>query len=112
MYALEFAVNQMLPSLSAASPCGPEPGVFNGYSLISPVFGSSRPSLFASCPVYHNALSGATAGSCGREFGVGTSYSLMVTLASLVTGRAAQKTNNGKRKNKTNFLTMTRCLRS
>src|SRR6266567_8291771 len=100
----------MLPSLSAASPCGPESGVFNGYSLISPDFGSSRPSLFANCPVYHNAPSGATAGSCGREFGVGTSYSRMVTLTSLDTGRATQKTNNGKRKRKTNFLTITKCL--
>src|SRR6266498_5305165 len=101
----------MLPSLSAASPCGPEPGVFNGYSFMSPVFGSSRPSLFASCPVYHKELSGATAGSCGREFGVGTSNSRIVTFTSLVTGRAAQKTNNGKRKRKTNFLTITKCLR-
>src|SRR5437870_5449671 len=70
----------MLPSLSATKPCGPEPGVFSGYSLNSPLFGSSRPSLFASCPVYQSEPSGATAGSCGRDFGVGTSNSLIVTL--------------------------------
>src|SRR6266542_4960953 len=72
----------MLPSLSAASPCGPEPGVFNGYSLISPDFGSSRPNLFANWPVYQSAPSGATSGSCGRESGVGTSHSRMTTFRS------------------------------
>src|SRR5947207_6589872 len=86
----------MLPSLSAARPCGPDAAVFSGYSLISPDFGSKRPSLFANCPVYHNAPSGATAGSCGREFGVGTSYSRIVTLASFVSGRDIQKTRNGR----------------
>ena len=72
-------MNQMLPSLSATSPCGPELGVFKGYSLNSPVFGSSRPNLFAPCPVYQSEPSGATAGSCGRDFGVGTSYSWICT---------------------------------
>src|SRR5215470_2988602 len=69
----------MLPSLSATSPWGPELGVFSGYSLKVPVFGSSLPSLFAPCPVYQSAPSGASAGSCGRDFAVGTSYSLMGT---------------------------------
>src|SRR5271157_2017050 len=69
----------MLPSLSATSPCGPEFGVFKGYSLNSPVFGSSRPSLFAPCPVYQSEPSGASAGSCGRDFSVGTSYSWILT---------------------------------
>src|SRR5882724_7182923 len=71
----------MLPFLSATSPCGPELGVFKGYSLNSPVFGSSRPSLFAPCPVYQSEPSGASAGSCGRDFGVGTSYSLICTFS-------------------------------
>src|SRR5437660_7936047 len=71
----------MLPSLSATNPCGPELGVFSGYSLNSPVFGSNRPSLFAPCPVYQSEPSGASAGSCGRDFGVGTSYSLISTFS-------------------------------
>src|SRR6266498_4723471 len=107
MYALKFAVNQMLPSLSAARPCGPEPSVFSGYSLISPVFGSSLPSLFANWPVYHSAPSAATAGSCGREFGVGTSYSRMVTLRSLVIGRDAQKMSKGTREKRRILFSMT-----
>src|SRR5437763_3395768 len=78
-YPPEIAVNQMLPSLSATRPCGPELGVFSGYSLNTPVFGSSRPSLFALWPVYQRDPSGASAGSCGRERGVGTSYSLIWT---------------------------------
>src|ERR1700680_342537 len=71
----------MFPSLSATSPCGPELGVFKEYSLNSPVFGSRRPSLFAACPVYQSEPSGATAGSCGLDFGVGTSYSWMRTFS-------------------------------
>jgi hypothetical protein len=53
------------------------------------------------CPVYHSAPSGATAGSCGREFGVGTSCSRMTTptsFASLVAGRDTQTENIGIRK--------------
>src|SRR5215475_11739223 len=76
-----MAVNQILPCWSATSPCGPDSGVFSGYSLNSPVFGSRRPSLLAICPVYQSEPSGATAGSCGRALGVGTSHSLMETLA-------------------------------
>src|SRR5229473_7537 len=71
----------MFPSLSATSPCGPELGVLRGYSLNSPVFGSSRPNLFAPCPVYQSEPSGATAGSWGRDFGVGTSYSWISTFS-------------------------------
>src|SRR5579864_8917700 len=78
-YPPEIAVNQMLPSLSATRPCGPDPAVFNGYSLKAPVLGSRRPSLLAPWPVYHSEPSGASAGSCGRDFGVGTSYSLICT---------------------------------
>ena len=33
-------------------------------------------------PVYHNESSGPTAGSCGREFGVGTSHSCIRTFTS------------------------------
>src|SRR5882762_4877316 len=69
----------MLPSLSATKPWGPESRVFSGYSLNSPVFGSSRPSLFAPWPVYQSEPSGASAGSCGRDRGVGTSYSWICT---------------------------------
>src|SRR5580658_454939 len=71
----------MLPSLSATSPCGPELGVFKEYSLNSAVFGSRRPNLFAPCPVYQSEPSGASAGSCGRDFGVGTSYSWIRTFS-------------------------------
>src|SRR5579864_3975874 len=78
----------MFPSLSATSPCGPEFGVFSGYSLNSPVFGSRRPSLFAACPVYQSEPSGASAGSCGRDFGVGTSYSLIWTFSVPTAGEA------------------------
>src|SRR5438876_2694114 len=71
----------MLPSLSATKPWGPESRVFSGYSLNSPVFGSSRPSLFVAWPVYQSEPSGAKAGSCGRDRGVGTSYSLICTFS-------------------------------
>src|SRR5246127_3819246 len=89
----------MFPCRSATRPCGPEPGVFRGYSLNSPVFGSSRPSLLAAWPVYQSEPSGASAGSCGRDLGVGTSYSLMGTLnaptaASAVTAAIIVKTQN------------------
>ncbi len=47
--------------------------------MIFPVTGSKRPSLFAIWPVYQSEPSGATAGSCGRDLGVGTSNSLMDT---------------------------------
>lgn len=82
-------MNHMLPFLSATKPCGPEPGVFSGYSLNSPVLGSSRPSLFAPCPVYQRAPSGASAGSCGRDFGVGTSYSVIFTVSVPTAANAA-----------------------
>src|ERR1019366_6315348 len=71
----------MFPSLSATRPCGPDFGVFKGYSLNSPVLGSSRPNLFTPCPVYQSEPSGATAGSCGLDFGVGTSYSWIRTFS-------------------------------
>src|SRR5215468_275298 len=89
-YPAEIAVNQMLPCRSATRPCGPECGVFSGYSLKAPVWGSRRPSLLAACPVYQSEPSGASAGSCGRDLGVGTSHSLMVTFGgSAVTDSAA-----------------------
>src|SRR5580700_12143928 len=69
----------MLPSLSATKPCGPDMGVFNGYSLNSFVLGSNRPSTLAICPVYQTEPSGATSGSCGRDPGVGTCHSLIET---------------------------------
>src|ERR1700758_1581341 len=78
-YPFEIAVNQIFPSWSATNPCGPESAVFNGNSLNCPVFGSKRPSLLAIWPVYQRAPSGAAAGSWGREWGVGTSHSLIVT---------------------------------
>src|SRR5579863_2000320 len=79
MYALKFAVNQMFPSLSGTNPCGPDPGVFNVYSLNCCVLGSNRPSTLAICPVYQTEPSGANAGSCGREPAVGTCHSLIET---------------------------------
>src|SRR5207244_3916742 len=53
------------------------PILANLNSVIFPVSGSKRPSLFAIWPVYQSEPSGATAGSCGRDLGVGTSNSLM-----------------------------------
>ena len=78
--ALKLPVYQMLPSLSAVKPCGPD---LSGrrYSLIAPVFGSKRPSLFANCPVYQMAPSAVARGSCGRDPGVGTIHSEIVTFA-------------------------------
>src|SRR5215813_9137504 len=78
-----MAVNQIFPSWSATNPCAPESGVLSGNSLMVPVFGSRRPSLFAICPVYQSEPSGASAGSCGREFAVGRSNSLIDTFAGL-----------------------------
>src|SRR5579862_6159506 len=69
----------MLPCVSATNPCGPELGVFSVNSLNTPVFGSSRPSLLAPCPVYQSEPSGPRAGSCGRDLAVGTSYSFIFT---------------------------------
>src|SRR5207253_5958159 len=60
----------------------PESGVLSRYSRILPVGGSTRPSVFDIWPVYQSAPSGATAGSCGWELEVGTSHSLMMSLAS------------------------------
>src|SRR4030095_1085571 len=48
-------VYQMLPSLSACRPCGPEFGVGSVNSLNSCVFGSKRPMTFARWPVYRSA---------------------------------------------------------
>src|SRR5579864_1987739 len=87
-----MAVNQMLPSLSATRPCGPDLGVLSGYSLNSPVFGSRRPSLLAAMPVYQREPSGARAGSCGRECGVGTSYSLIWTVRVCTAANAVNTT--------------------
>ncbi len=81
----------MLPCLSAASPCGPESGVFSGYSLKFPSLVSSRPSLFAICSVTQSAPSGATAGSCGLACGVGTSYSLIATFSVSTAAKAAME---------------------
>ena len=44
------------------------------YSLMALVFGSSRPSLLASCPLHQIEPSRAASGSCGREPWVGTSH--------------------------------------
>src|SRR5215831_6231471 len=71
----------MLPCWSSARPCGPELGVFRGYSLNWLVLGSNRPSTLANCPVYQIEPSAAASGSCGREPGVGTGHSSMAALA-------------------------------
>ena len=51
------------------------------YSLILPVFGSTRPSTLFIWPVYQSAPSLVANGSCGRDPGVGTSHSFIETLA-------------------------------
>src|SRR5579864_1354086 len=65
----------MLPFLSKVSPCGADLGVFNVYSLILPVSGSTRPSRFTLNPVYQIEPSGAAIGSWGNESGVGKAHS-------------------------------------
>src|SRR5438477_11046906 len=69
----------MFPALSSVRPCGPDAGVLSLNSLNCCVFGSNRPSTFASIPVYQIDPSEAASGSCGRELGVGTSHSWKVT---------------------------------
>src|SRR4029453_8226412 len=73
-------VNQMLPSLSSASPCGPVYGDFRVYSRIAPDLGAIRQSLLAGRPVHHIEPSFAASGSCGREPCVGTSHKSMRAL--------------------------------
>src|SRR5258708_20948499 len=64
-------VNQMMPDLSSASPCGPVDADFMGYSRIVPVLGSSRPSFLAGCPVHQIELSRAARGSCAPAARIG-----------------------------------------
>src|SRR5438105_2884530 len=66
----------MLPAASATNPCGPESGTFVLYSLMAPVFGSTRPSTLARWPVYQIAPSAVASGSCGNAPGVATAHSL------------------------------------
>jgi hypothetical protein len=89
-------VNQMLPSLSSASPCGPLYGDFNTYSRIAPVFGSRRPSLLTSWPVHQIEPSLDARGSCGREPSVGTSQILMSTFAEPGLSTATGRLRSGK----------------
>src|SRR5262245_66108385 len=70
-------VNQMLLSRSSARPCGPVRGVLSANSSNCSVFGSKRPSLLASWPVYQMEPSLPAIGSCGREPGVGTGHTLI-----------------------------------
>src|SRR6476659_5649532 len=72
-------VYQMLPSLSACSPCGTEFGVGSGNSLNCCVAGSKRPIVLARCAVYHTDPSGATAGSCGYAGLLGVIHSSIFT---------------------------------
>src|SRR6266513_3413988 len=81
MYPFELAVNQMLPSLSAVRPCGPDSGVGSAYSLMAPVFVSTRPRRFENWPVYQRPPSDVASGSWGREPSVGTAHSLNETFA-------------------------------
>src|SRR2546427_13205166 len=71
----------MLPSLPSTRPGGRECGVFRGYSLKRPVFGSSRPRPLFIWPVYQSDPSAVANGSGGRDPGVGTCHSLIETLA-------------------------------
>ena len=71
-------VNQILPDLSSARPCGPVNADFRVYSRIAPVLGSTRPSLLTSWPVHQIEPSRAASGSCGREPWVGTSHIVMI----------------------------------
>src|SRR5207247_8371539 len=86
--AAALPVYQMLPSLSAITPCGPEFGVGSVNSLNFSVFGSKRPTTFALCPVYQMEPSGATAGSCGYGGLLGVSHSSNFTSTASAIGRA------------------------
>src|SRR5215472_14961757 len=77
----KLPVNQMLPSLSSARPCGAVCARLSGYSFNSPVLGSRRPSLLESWPVYQTLPSRAAIGSCGREPGVGIGHSWIAASA-------------------------------
>ena len=74
-----FPVYQMLPSLSACRPCGPEFGVGSANSLNCWVAGSKRPTTLARWPVYQIDPSGATAGSCGYAGVLGVIHSSIFT---------------------------------
>src|SRR5947209_20198250 len=89
-------VNQTLPSLSAVRPCGPVCGVLREYSRIVPVFGSTLPSLFDSCPVHQIAPSLVANGSCGRDPRVGTSHILIVAFAGPSITAAGGRGRSGK----------------
>src|ERR1700730_17224348 len=80
MYPFALAVNHRLPSLSNARPWGPDPGVFAGYSLNSPVLGSNRPRTLANMPVHQIVPPGPGSGSWGREPRLGTAHSLIDTV--------------------------------
>ena len=67
-----------------------------GYSLIWPVFGSTRPSTLFIWPVYQSDPSFAASGSCGRDPGVGTCHALIETLAGPGTSTAAGLPFTGK----------------
>src|SRR2546430_15483800 len=86
----------MLPSLSSTRPWGPECGVFRGYSLKRPVFGSSRPRTLFICPVYQSDPSPVANRSCGRDPGVVTGHSLIETLAGPRITTPARFTFSGK----------------
>src|SRR5438067_8969316 len=91
MSAAAFPEYQMLPSLSATIPCGPEFGVGSANSLNCSVAGSKRPTTLARWPVYQIEPSGATAGSCGYGGLLGVSHSSIFT-STLSTGDAARTT--------------------
>src|ERR1700686_4105128 len=95
MWPPQLPPYQMLPSLSLIRPCGP-PRTGIGYSFISPVLGSSRPSRLANWPDHHNAPSGVASGSCGGEPGVGTSQmsNLTCTVPEIAAGLG--RGNSGK----------------
>src|SRR5919108_4701965 len=79
MYPFEIAVNQILPWPSATKPCGPDPGVF-GRKLFECAGSRIQSAQFVCCLSGNQSdPSGATAGSCGRDLGVGTSNSLIDT---------------------------------
>src|SRR5258708_31307203 len=78
MWPPQLPAYQMLPSLSLISPWGP-PLIGIGYSFISAVLGSRRPSRLANCPDHHSEPSDIASGSCGRSPGVGSDHSRNLT---------------------------------
>src|SRR5205085_318159 len=60
-----------------------------GYSVVLPVFGSSRPKYCAPKSLYQTMPRASRNASCGIAMGRGRSYSVMITRVALPVGRGS-----------------------